>query len=516
MTQQQNNTSANNKRIAKNTVMLYFRMIFMMLVSLYTSRVVLSTLGVESFGVYNVVGGIVSMLSFFNSSMATSTQRFLNFEMGKGDIAALNKVFINAVNSHLFIAIITALALESVGLWFLYNKLVIPKEQIDAATLVFHCSVASLFISIVSTPYRASIVANEKMGIFAYFSIIEVILNLLIVYVLVVIPYNKLATYGALMMITTIASSALNYQYCIRHFNECRYVLSIDIKLIKKMLMFSGWMLFGCLSDMLSKQGVNVLLNLFFGPVFNAARGIAIQVQNAVNSFVANFMTAVRPQIIKSYSAGEFNHMYRLVFSSSKMSFYLLFLITTPILLYTEFILQLWLKQVPEYCVLFTRLILIELLISSAYVPIAQINQASGKIRNYQLAISIIFLISFVFTYILFKIGCPAYSTFLLSISLAIVGLFVRVYILKHDNSFPAKQYLLKVMLPLLPIAAISLIAPIMIMMQFETNFASFVAVSLIGLISSIITIWLLGLDNAEKRIITDRLAALHNKLRRK
>lgn len=510
------NTSANNKRIAKNTIALYIRMLFTMAVSLYTSRVILQTLGVEDFGVYNVVGGVVSMLSFFNSSMATSTQRFLNFEMGKGDSLALNKVFINAINSHLFIAIITAIALESVGLWFLYNKLVIPKEQIDAATLVFHCSVISLFISIVNTPYRASIIANEKMGIFAYFSIIEVMLNLLIVYALVVIPYNKLATYGALTMLSTIASSALNFQYCIRHFKECRYVLSIDIGLIKKMLLFSGWMLFGCLSDMLSKQGVNVLLNLFFGPVFNAARGIAIQVNTAVNSFVANFMTAVRPQIIKSYSAGDFSHMYRLVFSSSKMSFYLLFLITTPILLYTEFILQLWLKQVPEYCVLFTRLVLIELLISSAYVPIAQINQASGKIRNYQLAISIIFLVSFVFTYILFKIGCPAYSTFLLSISLAIIGLFVRVLILKHDNSFPAKQYLLKIMLPLLPIATISLIAPILVMLQLKTSFASFLLVTIIGFISSITTIWLLGLDSAEKRMITDRLTALRNKIRKK
>lgn len=488
----------------------------MMFVSLYTSRVVLSTLGVESFGVYNVVGGIVSMLSFFNSSMATSTQRFLNFEMGKKDASALNKVFINAVNSHILIAVLTVIALESVGLWFLYNKLVIPKEHIDAALVVFHCSAASLFISILSTPYRASIIANEKMGIFAYFSIIEVVLNLIIVYLLIVIPYNKLAIYGVLTMFTSIVASFLNFQYCIRHFKECRYILSIDVKLIKKLMLFSGWMLFGCLSDMLSKQGVNILLNVFFGPIFNAARGIAIQVQNAVNAFVANFMMAVRPQIIKSYSSGDYHNMYRLVFSSSKLSFYLLFLITTPILLHTDFILNIWLKNVPEYCVLFTRLVLIELLISSAYVPIAQINQASGNIRNYQLAISLIFLASFILTYVLFKIGFPAYSTFLLSISLAIIGLFVRVYILKQDNSFPAKQYLVKIMLPLVPIAAISLIPPIIVMLQLNTSFTSFLVVTLIGLISSISTIWLLGLDGAEKSIITEKLIVLGNKLKRK
>lgn len=281
------------------------------------------------------------------------------------------------------------------------------------------------------------------------------------------------------------------------------------------MFFFSGWMLFGCISDILSKQGVNVLINVFFGPVFNAARAIAVQVQAAVNNFVANFMAAVSPQIIKSYSAGEVQRMYRLVFSSSKLSFYLLFVLTTPVLIYTDLILQLWLKQVPEYCVLFTRLVLVELLISSAYVPIAQINQASGKIRNYQMAISIIFVVNFALTYILYKIGMPVYSSFVVSVVLAFIGLFVRVIILKYDNGFPASTYLLHVMLPLIPVAGLALVVPILIYVNIETTFLTFVLNCLVGLASSVIVIWTLGLDKVERDFITEKISSKIHKNRK-
>lgn len=502
----------NNTRIAKNTLLLYFRMLFTMAVALYTSRVVLNTLGVEDYGIFNVVGGIVSMLSFFNSSMATSTQRFLNYEMGRNNSDGLRDVFVNAVNAHYLIGAITVIGLETAGLWFVYNKLNVPAGQFDAAVWVFHCSVLSLFISIISTPYNAAIIANERMGVYAYYSIIEVVLKLLIVYLLVVIPYNKLIVYGLLTLAVSVVMRILYNVYCIRNFAECKYRWSWNVQLMKKMFFFSGWMLFGCISDMLSKQGVNVLINIFFGPVFNAARAIAVQVQTAVNSFVTNFMTAVRPQIIKSYSAGDFRHMYRLVFSSSKLSFYLLFVLTTPVLIYTDLILQLWLKQVPEYCVLFTRLVLVELLISSAYVPIAQINHASGKIRNYQMAISIIFLVSFFLTYVLYKMGMPVYSTFILSVVLAVVGLFARVFILKRDNDFPASEYLLRVMLPLLPVAALSLAVPLLIYYYTDTTILSFILNSFAGLVSSVIMIWTIGLDKKEKSFITEKINRRNHK----
>lgn len=510
-----NQISNNNTRIAKNTLLLYFRMLFTMAVSLYTSRVVLNTLGVENFGVYNVVGGIVSMLGFFNSSMATSTQRFLNYEMGRNNGNGLREVFVNALNAHYLIGIITVIGLETVGLWFVYNKLNVPLGQFESALWVFHCSVLSLFVSIISTPYNAAIIANERMGVYAYYSIIEVVLKLLIVYLLVVIPYNKLIMYGLLTLTVSVVMRILYNVYCVKNFAECKYKWSWNIQLMKKMFFFSSWMLFGCISDILSKQGVNVLINVFFGPVFNAARAIAVQVQAAVNNFVANFMAAVSPQIIKSYSAGEVQRMHRLVFSSSKLSFYLLFVLTTPVLIYTDLILQLWLKQVPEYCVLFTRLVLVELLISSAYVPIAQINQASGKIRNYQMTISIIFVVNFALTYILYKIGMPVYSTFVVSVVLAFIGLFVRVVILKYDNGFPASTYLLRVMLPLIPVAGLALFVPILIYVNLETTFLTFVLNCLAGLASSVIVIWTLGLDKVERAFITEKISSKIHKNRK-
>ena len=281
-------TAENNKRIAKNTLLLYLRLLFIMVVSLYTSRVVLNTLGVEDFGIYNVVGGVVAMLAFFNSSMTTSTQRFLNYEMGKHNENSLQDVFINSINAHYLIGLISILVLETIGLWFIYNKLNIPASQFDAALWVFHCSVLSLFVSIISTPYNAAIIANEKMEVYAYFSIIEAILKLLIVYLLVVISFNKLKLYGVLLLCVSIVMRVLYNWYCIKNFKECTYKLKYSANLIKQMLSFSGWMLFGCVSSMLSTQGVNILINIFFGPVFNAARAIAVQVQSAVNSFVGN------------------------------------------------------------------------------------------------------------------------------------------------------------------------------------------------------------------------------------
>lgn len=483
-------------------------------VSLFTSRVILQALGVEDFGIYNVVGGIVSMLAFFNSSMATSTQRFLNYEMGKGS-SNLQKVFSNAINAHFVIGIVTVILLETFGLWFVNNKLNIPHEQLHAAIWVFHFSVITLFISIIATPYNAAIIANEKMGVYAYYSIFEVVMKLVIVYVLMVLPYNKLILYGFLNLCVSVLMRFLYLRYCKRHFSECIYKWTWDKHQIKGLFSFSGWMLFGCFSDMLSKQGVNILINMFFGPIFNAARAIAVQVQNVVKNFVSNFMTAVRPQIIKSYSANEFNYMYRLVFSASKLSFYLLFVLIIPILLYTEYIFDLWLDIVPDYSVLFTRLVLIELLISSAYSPIAQINQASGKIKNYQIAISVIFFLDFLLSYILYKLGFPVYSTFVVAIVLSIIGLLVRVVILKKENNFPARHYIFKIMLPLFPVALIAMVVPYLMYRWMPINFLSVVLNCVVGLFCSCLAIWYLGLDKTEKGFIKSKLNAITIKIRK-
>jgi O-antigen/teichoic acid export membrane protein len=498
--------SENNKRIAKNTLFLYFRMLFTMAIGLYTSRIVLNALEVENFGIYNVVGGVVTMLSFLNSSMTASTQRFLNYEMGKGNIQNLQIVFSNSINAHYIIATITLILLETVGLWFVYNKLNIPSGQFASALWVFHCSSFSIFVTIISTPYDAAIIANERMNIYAYFSITEVILKLLIAYLLIIIPFDKLKLYGLLLLGVSILMRILYNWYCIKNFKECKYKKTWERSIIKKIFSFSGWMLFGCLSDILSKQGVNMLINIFFGPVLNASRAVAFQIQTAVSTFVTNLMTAVRPQIIKSYSSKDYSYMYRLVFSSSRISFYVLLILCMPILIYTEFVLKLWLNQVPEFSVIFTRLTLIELLICTTYTPIAQINQASGKVKNYQLAISILFLVNFIMTYIMYKAGLPAYSTFFFSAINAIIGLFIRIIILKKENSFPAGEYLSKVMLPLIPITLLSPILPVYLYNRLPVNLCNFIMVSIIGLLCNVSTIWIVGLNKQEKRFLLNHI----------
>lgn len=509
------NHSEDTKRIAKNTLLLYVRMLFGMLVSLYTSRVVLQTLGVEDYGICNVVGGVVSMLAFFNSSMATSTQRFLNYEMGKGNQQKLKEVFSNSINAHVVIGIFVVLALETVGLWFVYNKLNIPSHQFDAAIWVYHCSVLSFFLSIISTPYGAAIVANERMGVYAYFSILEIVLKLLIVYLLVVLPYNKLIVYSSLQLCVAVIMRVVNNVYCVKNFKECSYSFVFNKELIVKMFTFSGWMLFGCISDLLSKQGVNILINIFFGPVFNASRAIALQVQGAVGAFSSNFMFAVRPQIVKSYSSGNFDYMYKLVFSSSKMSFYLMLVCIAPVFICTEYIMNLWLGMIPEYCVLFTRFVLFELLVASAYEPIAQINQASGKIKNYQLTISVLFLLIFIATYIVYKLGFPVYYSFVISLLFAIVGLFARILVLKKVNSFPAVTYLYKVILPLLPVIVLTIFPPMLVSYLLPDNFVSLVLIAGLSLICAILSIWLIGLNKAEKQFVTDKINNLLTKIRR-
>lgn len=507
--------SENTKRIAKNTMMLYIRMLFGMLVSLYTSRVILQTLGVEDYGIYNVVGGVVAMLSFFNSSMATSTQRFLNYEMGVGDHGKLKEVFSNSINAHFIIGIFVVIILETVGLWFVYNKLNIPFNQFGAAIWVYHCSVLSFFLSIISTPYSAAIVANEKMGVYAYFSIFEIVLKLLIVYLLIVLPYNKLIVYSVLQLCIVVIMRVLNNIYCVKKFKECSYSFVLNKELIVKMFTFSGWMLFGCISDLLSKQGVNILINIFFGPVYNASRAIALQVQGAVGAFSANFMFAVRPQIVKSYSSGNYDYMYQLVFSSSKMSFYLLLFCIAPVFVCTEYIMILWLGMVPEYSVLFTRFVLFELLVASAYEPIAQINQASGKIKNYQLVISVLFFLVFVLTFIVYKIGFPVYYSFVISLLFAIIGLFARIMVLRKINSFPAATYLYKVILPLFPVILLTILPSLWISYLLPDNFVSFMLVVAVSFVCGLLSIWFIGLNKIEKMFVVDRISNLLVKIKR-
>lgn len=505
-------SSSNNTRIAKNTLFLYFRMIFIMLVSLYTSRIVLAALGVESFGVYNVVGGVVASLSFLNSSLGTSTQRFLNYEMGLRDGANLSKIFSNAVNAHYIIGFVTVLLLETVGLWFVLNKLQIPESNLRAAFWVYQASIASVFITIICTPYNAAIIAHEKMNVFAYFSILECLLKLGVVYLLLILPFDRLLVYGLLLLGVTVVMQMIYVLYGMKKFDECRYHWDWDKPLLKKMFSFTGWMFFGCITDMLSGQGINMLINMFFGPVFNASRAIAYQVFNAVHSFLTNFMTAVKPQIVKSYAANNKDYAFKLVFSSTKLSFYLLFFLTMPLFLHMDLVLKLWLKDVPEMAVLFTRLVLVDLWVRAIYTPMAQINQASGKIRNYQLAISIIFLLIFVVTLVLFEFGKPVYYAFIVSVVMNLIGIFARLIIVKRENGFPVIAFMKKSVLPLIPIAIVTFLIPYMLLVNLNDSIPNIIVSTLAGEIALFVLIWLIGLNKQEKEFIVSKVSKLRRK----
>lgn len=406
-------TSDNNKRIAKNTLLLYFRMLFMMAVSLFTSRVVLNTLGVEDFGIYSVVGGIVGMFVFINNSMSSATQRYITFALGKGDKNRLQTVFSTTLQIHALIAVLIVLLGETVGLWFLYNKMQIPAERMDAAFWVMQCSIVSMVVMIVSVPYNADIIAHEKMSAFAYISILEVVSKLVIVYLLLVFSYDKLILYAILILTIQILIRFCYSIYCNKHFEETRYKHVWDKKLFKEMTGFAGWSLFGNMAGVLFGQGLNMLLNVFFGPVVNAARAVAVQVQGAIQQFVGNFQTALNPQITKTYASGELNEMHRLMFRSARFSFYLLFFLSLPVLYETDFILTVWLKMVPENAVVFLRIMICTSLIYTIANPLIIANQATGRVMKYQAVCGTILLLILPISYLCLKMGCPAYSVFI-------------------------------------------------------------------------------------------------------
>lgn len=506
--------ATDHKRIAKNTLYLYARMILLMGVSLYTSRVVLSALGVEDFGIYNVVGGVVAMMGFLNASLLTSTQRFLNVEMGKGDAASLNLTFCQAVNAHVIIALVAALILESAGMWFVMTKLVIPPENLSSAIWVFQCSILSFVVTIISAPYNAAIIANERMSLFAGLSILDALLKLSVAFIVSAVSTNRLTLYALLILAATVTMQFLYGGFCTRLFKECRYHLIFHWSQMKQMFSFSGWMVFGSLADVMAGQGVNMLINVFFGPVFNAARAIAVQVQGAVSQFSNNFMISVNPQIVKNYSSGSVTDAFSLVFKSSKMSFFLMLMIVTPLVVRMNSLLGLWLTEVPECTTIFAQLILIEYLIRSSYTPIAQICFASGKVRLYQFSIACLFITTFIVSYILFRNHFPVYSTFIVAVAIAIIGLFVRLIILHKLNGFPMLEYLKKVTAPMAVVMAISLVISFVVGRLLPATLLGTLASCLASLLIALCASWTIGLDTQERIFVTSRVKSLLNKIR--
>ena len=399
------NTADNNKRIAKNTLLLYFRMLFMMVVSLYTSRVVLNALGVEDYGIYNVVGGIVAMFSVISGSLSAAITRFITYELGTGNQENLKKIFSSAVTIQIGLTVAIALLAELVGVWFLNVKMNIPESRMIAANWVFQLSLFTFAINLISVPYNATIIAHERMSAFAYISIIEALGKLAIAYFITVSPMDRLVFYALLMCAVALLVRLVYGYYCKSHFEECTYHFLWDKNLLERMFSFAGWNFIGASSAILRDQGGNIVINLFCGPAVNAARGIAFQVNTAVHGFVTNFMTALNPQITKSYASGDREYMMTLIFQGARLSFYMLLALSLPIFVNTHYILVLWLKIVPEHTVIFVQLILLFGLSESISNPLITAMLATGKIRNYQLVVGGLQLMNLPVSYFLLRMG---------------------------------------------------------------------------------------------------------------
>lgn len=480
-----------------------------MFINLYTSRIVLKALGVEQFGIYNVVGGIVILFSFLQGSLIASTQRFLNFEMGRPlQEQALSKVFSTGLIIHYLIAVCCLCLCEPIGLWLIYEKLNIEPFYLKAAVWVFQFSLISLLINLISIPYNALIISYERMSAFAYISVVEVSLKLFVALALTYVTENRLVVYAGLLCLVSLVVRIIYGLYCYRFFPHCRFKYVWDNSLIKQMFSFSGWMFSSSFTSLLSTQGVNILLNIFWGTVVNAARGIACQVQSAVGSFAVNFMMAVNPQIVKSYSTGDLCYMNKLIYSSSRFSFYLVLAMVVPLLLETKAVLHFWLGSVPEYTVLFTRLVLIDILFQSLFSPIATAIQATGNLKKYQLAISACFTLVFLITYVLFKCGLPVYSTFVISILISIIGIYIRLRVLKSTISFSIKKYIKEVGFPILKV--LMFIIPVMVIYFYAISPELVLYQMLLKLFTSfsfvLICVWFIGINSQERHFIMDKI----------
>ena len=506
-------TAENNKRIAKNTLYLYFRMLLTMVVSLYTSRVILQTLGVEDYGVYNVVGGIITMFSFINGGMVSATQRFLTFEIGKGNLLQLKKVFCTSLQIHALIALIIVLLGETVGLWFLYEKLVIPADRMTAAFWVYQCSIISCVVNIMSVPYNADIIAHEKMSAFAYISVLEVTLKLLIVYALYITPWDKLISYAVLILSVQLVIRFVYAHYCSKHFEESHYYHHIEKSLFKEMFSFAGWSFWGNLANVLYTQGLNMLLNVFFGTVVNAARGIAVQVQTVVHGFVGNFQMSLNPQITKNYAAGELSQMHSLMFRSARFSFFLLYLLALPILLETDYVLTIWLKTPPPEAFVFTQWMIIISLHSTIASPCVIANQATGKVKVYQMVVGGILLMILPISYIVLKLGAPAYSVFIVHFFVEFVAQIARMYMLRKMIDLPMMAYLRHIYMPVIMVLVFSCILPIYVHSQFSEGLVRFFVVGVTCVLSVGVMVFIVGLTKDERFFFLNKaLNLLHIK----
>jgi Na+-driven multidrug efflux pump len=502
----------NNKRIAKNTILLYFRMFITMGVSLYTSRIVLDVLGVSDYGIYNVVGGVVAMFSFLNGSLSGATSRFLTFELGSNNEERLKKVFSSAITIHLGLAIIIFIIGETIGLWLLENKLLISEDRLFAARVVYQISIISCIISILKVPATAAIIAHERMNIYTYVSILEVGFKLIIVFLLVIGDFDKLILYSFLTLIVTLVTTLIYQFYTSYKFAECKFKISFDKEMMKPMLTYTGWDLYGNLSIMVRGQGINILLNTFFGTVINAASGIATQVQNSVAGFADNFLTAVRPQIVKNFAAGNIKEMQKLIFNSSKFSFLLLFLVSFTLIVENRFIMKLWLVDVPEFAIIFCQLSLLNNLISIMFRTIMFSIHATGNMKRISFINGTIYIMVLPISYIFLKLGLSPVIPFIINILLLIIGCMSNLVTLNiYIPEFSISKFIKEVVLINLVIVLLGSLIPLTLFTIMEEGFLRFLTVGITSVISIGISSFYMAINKEMRNLIKSFLISKIN-----
>lgn len=490
--------SENNKRIAKNTLFLYIRMLLIMGVSLYTVRVILDILGVIDYGIYNVVGGVVTLFSFINSTLATSSQRYFSIELARDDIKALHRIF--CLNVTVFAIIILGIIFiaETVGLWFLNTQMTIPENRLFAANIVYQISILTFGLQMFSIPYNALIVAHEQMSAFAYIGIVEVVLKLLVVFVLTIFGMDKLILYGILMLVVALLITSVYRMYCRTHFIESKFHFYWNRKEVVELMSFSGWHFGGTMAVVVRGQGINLLINLFFNPAINAARAIAFQIDAAVGQLSNNFFVAVKPQIYKLYSKGELNELHKLIFRSTIMCFFLVSLLVFPVITNTSFILHIWLNTVPSYTVIFTQLILVNSLIDSTSGPTIASALATGKIKKYELIVTSLITLNLPISYLVLKLGGRAEITVAVSIVLSIITVLARALLLKNMIEFPVDKYV-KLFIRLVLASAISYCVLQYVFVNIEEGWSKLILMIFFSTFLLLLSYYLLIINRVER-----------------
>lgn len=508
---------SNNKRIAKNTLFLYGRMLFSLAVSLYTSRVILAALGVEDYGIYNVVGGVVSMFAFLSNTMATACQRFFNFEMGRGDQRKLKQTFQTANMLMITLGVITVILAEFIGLWFLYNKLTIPVDRFVAAQLVFHVAVISLFINIVSVPYNASIIAHEKMSAFAYIGIYDVLMRLLIAMCVNYILYDKLISYAILLFLVSLSIRLIYTAYCKRHFDECHNTkLTVEKSIAHGMLGFFGWNSIGAFSYVMKEQGVNIILNMFSGLVVNAARGVTTQVTGALYGFISNFQVAMNPQITKNYASGQYEDLINLVHRGSKFSYFLFLFLALPVFIDIDFILSLWLKVVPDHTANFIRLTILLLSIDTLSSPIITTLLATGDVKKYQIIVGGLLLLNLPLSYLALRCGLAPESTIVIAILLSFISLLARLVLARNMVNFSIREYCIKVLFRVIAVSLISFAISYWIFTKLTFNdFFKLILICICSWVVTLILIMYIGLYKKERELLLSYALKSFNRIKR-